>query len=444
MQKKTTTITTKKIQLFPVGDKEERDRVYQYLRDGIYNQYCILNTYMSQVGCLYYKYDKNFNDPNFKEEMKMIFRNTNTAIYDMKQAKGLGMAGNCGMKVKQDFSTALKNGLAKGERNLPFYKRDFPLMVPSRFITIYTWDDTYTTDDGTEKTVNAYFFKFVNGIHFKLYLGAGKNKGPDKFLPSLLESIVTDPEHYKVCGSTIQITNKGKIIFNLSVKIEHDVEEYVPEHGKIMGLALGYDKCLVAALSTDDNEYEIGGSIKNDLVAKRKDIQIHFENLQRALKYSNGGHGRGKKLAKLETHKSYEKNYVQTYNHNLSKMVVEFAKDNKVSAIVIEDVTKSDLDDYPVLLRNWSYYQLVQFITYKAEREGIVVTTSKMTDKQDKKTDVLRTVRNVCSSCGEVFCTEEVIPKVFEWTQEVSFTCPHCGKTISHAYNKAKNMTIMG
>ena len=422
MQKKTTTITTKKIQLFPVGDKEERDRVYQYLRDGIYNQYCILNTYMSQVGCLYYKYDKNFNDPNFKEEMKMIFRNTNTAIHDMEQAKGLGMAGNCGMKVKQDFSTALKNGLAKGERNLPFYKRDFPLMVPSRFITIYTGDYTYTTDYSMETTVNAYFFKFVNGIHFKLYLGAGKNKGLDKFLPSLLESIVTDPEHYKVCGSTIQITNKGKI----------------------MGLALGYDKCLVAALSTDGDEHEIGASIKNDLIAKRKDIQIHFENLQRALKYSNGGHGRGKKLAKLETHKSYEKNYVKTYNHNLSKMVVEFAKDNKVSAIVVEDVTKSDLDDYPVLLRNWSYYQLVQFITYKAEREGIVVTTSKMTDKQDKKTDVLRTVRNVCSSCGEVFCTKEVIPKVFEWTQEVSFTCPHCGKTISHAYNKAKNMTVMG
>ena len=53
-------VTTKKIQLFPVGEKEERDRVYRYLRDGIYHQYQILNTYMSQVGCLYYKYDKDF------------------------------------------------------------------------------------------------------------------------------------------------------------------------------------------------------------------------------------------------------------------------------------------------------------------------------------------------------------------------------------------------
>lgn len=434
--KQKNTVTTKKIQLFPVGEKEERDRVYKYLRDGIYHQYCILNTYMSQVGCLYYKYDKKFTDPNFKEEMKMIFRNTNTAIHDIEQAKGLGMAGNCGMKVRQDFSIALKNGLARGERNLPFYKRDFPLMVPSRFITIYTGEDTYLTDDGEQKKVNAYFFKFVNGIHFKMYLGAGKNKQPDRFLPALLESIVTDPEHYKVCGSTIQITNKGKIILNLTVSISKDLTEYIPEHGKIMGVALGYDKCLVASITNDDTEYEVGYSIKNDLVAKRMDIQNRFENLQRALKYSNGGHGRGKKLSKLETHKSYEKNYVRTYNHKLSKTVVELAKQNKVSGIVIEDVTRADLENYPVLLRNWSYYQLVQFITYKAEREGIVVhTSSEVCKSEDDKT-----FRNFCSSCGETFDPADVLPEVVEWTQEVSFECPHCGKVMSYAYNKAKNM----
>ena len=442
MQKKNT-ITTKKIQLFPVGEKEERDRVYKYLRDGIYHQYCILNTYMSQVGCLYYKYDKQFTNPNFKEEMKAIFRNTNTAIHDIEQAKGLGMAGNCGMKVKQDFSTALKNGLARGERNLPFYKRDFPLMVPSRFITIYTGEDTYLTDSGEKKTIIAYFFKFVNGIHFKMYLGAGKNKQPDRFLPALLESIVTDPEHYKVCGSTIQITNKGKIILNLTVSISKEVTEYVPERGKIIGLALGYDKCLVAAISGDKYEYEIGYTIKHDLVDKRMNIQKHYEELQRALKDANGGHGRGKKLAKLEQHKSYEKNYVRTYNHKLSKLVVALAKENKISTIVMEDITKSDLDDYPVLLRNWSYYQLVQFITYKAEREGIVVITSKDPEKKSDE-DVRRTVRNVCSCCGEVFDEEETLPKVADWTEEIHFKCPHCGETIGYAFNKARNLTVMG
>ena len=171
--------TTKKIQLIPVGDKEEKDRIYNYLHDGIYNQHKILNTYMSQVGTIYYKYNKDFNNLDFKEELKAIFRNKNEAIYEFTQAKGLGMAGSCGRRVNQDFSTALRNGLARGERALPFYKRDFPLLIQGRFLTFYTGEDSYQDEEGNEKTVNTYFIKFVNGIHFKCVLGSRGRKRPD-------------------------------------------------------------------------------------------------------------------------------------------------------------------------------------------------------------------------------------------------------------------------
>ena len=36
-------ILTRKIQLIPVGDKEEINRVYSYLRDGIFNQNRAMN-----------------------------------------------------------------------------------------------------------------------------------------------------------------------------------------------------------------------------------------------------------------------------------------------------------------------------------------------------------------------------------------------------------------
>ena len=42
-------VLTRKIQLFPVGDKEEIDRVYKYLRDGIFNQNKAMNQYMSAL-----------------------------------------------------------------------------------------------------------------------------------------------------------------------------------------------------------------------------------------------------------------------------------------------------------------------------------------------------------------------------------------------------------
>ncbi|MCR4845351.1 MAG: IS200/IS605 family accessory protein TnpB-related protein [Eubacterium sp.] len=444
-------ITVKKIQLIPIGDKEEKDRIYKYLRDGIYNQHRILNTYMSQVGTLYYKYNKDFTNPKFKEEFNAIFRNKNTAIYDFEQAKGLGMAGSCGRRVNKDFSIALKNGLASGERALPFYKRDFPLLIQGRFLTFYIGEDSYQDEEGNEKTVNAYFIKFVNGIHFKCVLGSRGRKRPDLYLPRLLQSIVEDPENYRICGSTIQFSKDNKIILNLTVDINKTVEEYNPVKGRVMGLAMGYDICLVAALSDNDEMYTIGDYIKDSVIEKRKKIQEDTRRLQMSMREdSKGGHGRKRKLAKLEQHKKYEKNVIQDFNHRLSKSVVSFAKKHNVEIIVLEGVSKEELEKYPILLRNWSYYQLQTFIKYKAKVEGIDVRviedkhtdTDDKTQKGRKKKKVLdEIVRKTCCVCGcSLDRDDNIIPKQIEWCHELSFTCPECGKTIDYSYNKAKNM----
>ena len=41
-----------KLQVFPVGDKEEKDRIYTYYHDAEYNQYLALNQLMSMTGAL--------------------------------------------------------------------------------------------------------------------------------------------------------------------------------------------------------------------------------------------------------------------------------------------------------------------------------------------------------------------------------------------------------
>lgn len=439
-------VTTKKIRLIPVGEKEEKERVYKYIRDGIYSQYRILNTYMSQLGTLYYSMDRNISDPEFKSQYNAIFRNTNTAIHDIEQAKGLGMTGNCGMKVKQDFSTALKGGLAKGERQLPYYKRDFPLLVGGRFLNFYKGEDHYINDDGEEVECNAYFIKFVNGIHFKCILATGKEKRPDYFLPRLLESIVDDPDNYKVCGSSIQITKNGKIILNLSVKINKEIN-YKPDK-RIMGLAMGYDKPMIAALSDDDKVYPIGEWLKDSIIDKRTKIQDDRKRLQIELKDASGGHGRKKKLNRLNAQGQHEKNVIQLFNHKMSKSVVDFAKTHKVSTIVIEDIEKTDLDAYPVMLRNWTYYQLQTFIQYKAKREGIevIMSSSEKKSKRKKKEQESGTmnINNTCCKCGCLMEPKDILPKDMVWCNEIHFTCPSCGETIDYSYNKAKNMTVMG
>ena len=436
--------TTKKLQLYPIGEKEEVDRVFTYLRDGIYNQHCILNTYMSQVGCLYYKYNKDFKNVGFKEEFNAIFRNTNEAIKDFTQAKGLGMAGNCGMRVKQDFSTALKNGLARGERNLPFYKRDFPLLVPSRFLTFYTIDSV-DKKTGEERTV--YCIKFVNGINFKIVIGSQGKK--DFYLLPLLDSIINDPDNYHVCGSSIQITKKGKIILNLCVKVSKKAEEYHPKQGRVMGLALGYDKCLVAALSDSDKMFTIGDDIKDSVVEKRIKIQAYNQALQKALKDAKGGHGRARKLAKFNERDRYEKNVVRHFNHVLSKKVVEFAKKQKAETIVIENIDKADLESYPVLLRNWSYYQLCEYIKYKSGDDINVILAgegkkSKKKAEGDTDTATSAELRKICCKCGCKLDESVILPEKIEWTNELYFTCPECKEKIEFSYNKAKVMSMKG
>ncbi len=479
-------ITTKKIQLYPLGDQEEVNRVFKYLRDGIYNQHLMLNVYMGELATLFYsvnmdteselykkgyneifsesndmiskveykmlgnhinqlkeytkELEKSYKDANkgfgsdeYKEKQKAIFRNTNKNIEFINQAKGLGMAGNCGMRVKKDFSTALKDGLARGERRLPYYKKNFPLIAPNRFLNFYITQEEYEADNGEMKERDIYAIKFVNKINFKVILGSRGKR--DWYLTSLLDSIINDPEKYNVRDSSIQLTKDNKIILFLTVDIDKELEKYEPVIGKSMGLAMGYDKCLVAALSDDDKEYSIGDDIQESIVERRIAIQKKNQALQKALRNARGGHGRYRKVTRSqEKQKAYERNVVLKYNHVLSKKVVEFAKKNKVQTIIIEDISKEDLEKFPVLLRNWSYFQLETLITYKAEAEGIVVVKSK-----GKKE-----IRQGCCKCGCEIGKGHELPKEIEWCNELKFTCPSCGETLDYSYNKAKNIIVMG
>lgn len=408
-----TTVFTKKIKLYPLGDKTEIDRVYTYLRDAIYTQYLVLNRYMSQVGTLYYSCDRDISSVEWKEGYREIFLKDNPLISDITQPKGLGMYSTVSMKVKQDFSTALKNGLAKGERQLPYYKRDFPLMIAGRFLE-------FSSDEEDDKTI--YKVKFVNKIGFKVILGSKGNR--DSFLVETLEKLVASDEHYKICQSQISFDKKGSIILALTIKKEYD-NKYIPKEGRVMGVSLGYDIPIMCAFSDSTKEYSIGN--REEFIEKRIAMQQHYSQLQRSLKAKPGGHGRKAKLANLERYKAKEKNYAKNYNHLLSKQIVDLAEKNKAECIVIENITKDVLVEYPVLLRNWSFYQLIEFIKYKAKVLEIPVIIGE------------KTKTNLCHNCGEELSIENILTTdETEWSRIIECKCSNCKKKYNYAYNKAK------
>ena len=52
---------TRKIQLYPVGDKEEINRIFKFIRNSQYSQYCALNLLMGQLAAMFYEYGRDLN-----------------------------------------------------------------------------------------------------------------------------------------------------------------------------------------------------------------------------------------------------------------------------------------------------------------------------------------------------------------------------------------------
>lgn len=142
--------------------------------------------------------------------------------------------------------------------------------------------------------------------------------------------------------------------------------------------------------------------------------------MQKELSFTSGGHGRQKKLKGLDRMKDREKNFVRTYNHLVSKKVVDFALKHNAKYINMEDLKGFDANK--LILRNWSYYELQKFITYKANKYGIEV----------RKINPYHTSQ-ICSCCGH-------------WQEGQrdgrDFKCAACGAEIHADFNASRNIAM--
>ncbi len=66
----------RKIKLFPVGDKEEINRVYKFIRDGQYAQYQASNLLMGQLMSEFYKYNTSL-------QLFTKIKNTNPSFHSI-------------------------------------------------------------------------------------------------------------------------------------------------------------------------------------------------------------------------------------------------------------------------------------------------------------------------------------------------------------------------
>ncbi len=198
---------------------------------------------------------------------------------------------------------------------------------------------------------------------------------------------------------------------------------------------------LAATCDTDDPEpMEVTDALGVDLgiknIATASDGQKfagnHLNNIRRRRRRQRkniqpvGTKSSKRKLKRLS---GKERRHATHVNHCISKQIVNTAKDTN-SAIALEDLKgirdrirlrRSQRDD----LHSWSFYQLGEFIKYKAKKAGVPVVFVNP-----------RYTSQACHKCGSV-------DKGNRKTQD-KFLCLACGHADHADHNAALNISVLG
>lgn len=396
-------ITVRKLKIVPLDNNlKVNSDGYEFIRNATYAQYKALNRAMSFMATTYYKHKQDFKSEEYKQEVKDFKYNMSNEMFsDLEFGKGIDTLSAVNQKIKADFSTALKNGLAKGERSINNYKRDFPLMTRGRNLNFY-----YGEDDEV-------YIKWVNGIAFKVIRG---RKDKDYLeMQHTLNKIISG--EYKL-GQGLIDSSKGKLlILNLNIDMG-EVKQCKKDIDRVMGIDLGIN--VPAYVCVGDNAYirKAFGSA-DEFIKVREQFRDRRRRVQRQVELAKGGKGRKDKLSALDQFKDKERAWTKTYNHQLSKKVVEFAVKHKVTQINMEKLEKNGFDSK--LLGMWSYYELQNMIEYKGKREGVEV----------RYVNPAYTSQT-CSKCGSIH-------KENRQSQE-KFECIECGFKLNADHNAAINI----
>lgn len=196
-------------------------------------------------------------------------------------------------------------------------------------------------------------------------------------------------EEYKVKSINFSIPSKLKKLIEIDkikmIKVskkENDKEmnivyereeKEVSQEENIMAIDLGLNN-IVACTNKENNETLLVSG--KEAKSKNRYILNEISRLQQINKLSKENREKERVANTKRINKLYEyrRNYMETYMHKVSKMVIEYAKRNKCGEIVIGDLKdiKQGMD-YNKNFVQVPIQSLVKKIEYKAKLEGISV-----------------------------------------------------------------------
>ncbi len=235
-----------------------------------------------------------------------------------------------------------------GERSLKNFRRDMAFPFDSVGMSKLIYDE--------EK--KAFCFRLFK-IPLKTYLGKDFT---DKRV--LLERVIKG--EIKLCASHIKLKD-GKIFWLPVFEIEKENHKLKPEVIAEASLSLEYPIVVRAGKA----RLTIG--TREEFLYRRLAIQAARKRAQKGAAFSKSGHGVKRKTKAVDKFHRTEKNYVANRVHAYTRKLIDFCIKHQAGTLILlnqEDKIEIAKEE-EFVLRNWSYYNLMTKIKYKAAKAGI-------------------------------------------------------------------------
>jgi IS605 OrfB family transposase len=165
-------------------------------------------------------------------------------------------------------------------------------------------------------------------------------------------------------GKASLFYKRGKWYFAVTIKIAAKK----PNNSNLMGIDIGLRQLAVASVKNPQGK-EINRQFHNGKQAGF--IRKKHRMLRRKL-------GQSKKVKAIKNINDKEQRWMTDLNHKISRQLINLAVQEQVGTIIMENLenirnTAKSLNRADRNIHSWTFYQLQQFIEYKAELAGIKV-----------------------------------------------------------------------
>ena len=207
----------------------------------------------------------------------------------------------------------------------------------------------------------------------KLKLSISK-KMQEKYKVESLNFLIPRKLRKLVDFSSIKMIKIKKDGENIEMNMIYEKEEkQKSEDTNIMAIDLGLNNIVACTNKDNANTLLVSG---RELKSKNRYINEKISKLQQIQMKAEKTSKNYKNTKQIKKWYEYRKNYMNTYMHKVSKMVIEYAKENRCGKIVIGNIKEIKYK----MKYNSNFVQvpiqsLVKKIIYKAKLEGIEVET---------------------------------------------------------------------